>query len=985
MREAESGQCIRLSDLISIITDSESSWPLLLDSQVIHQALGPGRILTIRHAEPLRSAHSPASDPLVSIQFSGKRADFRTNTMPRYFEGACGLPAERVPALAEWLKRSSHPRELASVALPFDFSQAVSAWKERIHQAEEEHRRRRIRRQELSSFRRLLEAQVANLLETDFFGVDEEIRDLATQLSELPPPPTHLLNWAEGKLEEWRATYLRRWLQTELQQPFDQEQALAASTFDQDVRVVARAGSGKTRTLVGRAAFLIQHCRVDPSQVMLLAFNRAAAAEMKERLEVLLPVPPHVFTFHALAYALVHPTESPLHDVEEADDATQSRFIDEVIHDYLRASPGFDPVRKVMMAYFRCDWEQIEAGGFQLPREDMLRLRRSLPRESLRGDQVKSYGEKVLADLLFEHDVPYSYERNYVWNGCNYRPDFTIFSSAGSGLILEYFGLCGDPGYDDQMEAKRRFWRQCPGWELVEVGPQEVVPNHRERLWHRLEGVLRKAGLQPRRLSEDEIWTRIRTRAVGAFTRAVRQFIGRARKQRLQPDDLDARCSAHQPLTAGESAFTEAGRWLYRRYLERLAATGDDDYDGLLETAIGLIASGHTRFQRRGEDGDVARLRHLFIDEGQDLSPLFLALVDAMRGRNADLRIFCVGDDWQSINGFAGTDLAIFQGLGSHFQPSVTRHVATNYRSRRQIVEAGNALMSGLGASAVASSAQPGKVWVADLREFHPTALETKRFSGDLISPACLRLISNLNESRASTLLLSRRNRVHWFIAGDAEPPRPTERQRVQAFQKRLRSLLPGCSEEHRLQVLTAHRSKGMEADLVIILDAVERAYPLLHPQWVFYRVFGDSPAELEAAERRLFYVALTRARRTVVLLTEGGARSPFLEELERRVRVELVDWSALPPPMDTETSHFAVEIYGPTYKFKDSLKAHRYRWSARERSWVRVDSVSAFDLARVQGDLASGPAGLRMRVRNDANVVVHEFVLRAGSWIPVS
>jgi DNA helicase-4 len=44
----------------------------------------------------------------------------------------------------------------------------------------------------------------------------------------------------------------------------------------------------------------------------------------------------------------------------------------------------------------------------------------------------------------------------------------------------------------------------------------------------------------------------------------------------------------------------------------------------------------------------------------------------------------------------------------------------------------------------------------------------------------------------------------------------------------------------------------------VIVLDAVKRSYPLIHPNWVFLRVFGDSIDSIEDEERRLFYVATT-------------------------------------------------------------------------------------------------------------------------------
>lgn len=76
---------------------------------------------------------------------------------------------------------------------------------------------------------------------------------------------------------------------------------------------------------------------------------------------------------------------------------------------------------------------------------------------------------------------------------------------------------------------------------------------------------------------------------------------------------------------------------------------------------------------------------------------------------------------------------------------------------------------------------------------------------------------------------------------------------------------------ERPLHLMTATRSKGKEFDTVVILDAVDEFWP--------YERTGDQ-RELEA-ERRLFYVAFTRARRRVVFLTEEDAPiSPFVEEL---------------------------------------------------------------------------------------------------------
>ena len=86
--------------------------------------------------------------------------------------------------------------------------------------------------------------------------------------------------------------------------------------------------------------------------------------------------------------------------------------------------------------------------GYGPEAREILRYRRSLGRVTLDGTYVKSFGEKVIANFLFEHDIEYKYEWRFWWDGRNYHPDFTIFTGARGGIIIEYFGMAGDPYYD---------------------------------------------------------------------------------------------------------------------------------------------------------------------------------------------------------------------------------------------------------------------------------------------------------------------------------------------------------------------------------------------------------------------------------------------------------------------------------------------------------------------------------------------------------
>src|SRR5690606_14343675 len=125
-----------------------------------------------------------------------------------------------------------------------------------------------------------------------------------------------------------------------------------------------------------------------------------------------------------LAYRIVHPTEELLYD-ETDGRQTQSRAVQEIIDDWLASPERHARIRDVMLEHFRQDWNAIVKCGFDRDREAFLAYRRSIVNETLNGEYVKSFGEKVIADFLFEHDIQYRYERNFRWDDFNYKPDFS--------------------------------------------------------------------------------------------------------------------------------------------------------------------------------------------------------------------------------------------------------------------------------------------------------------------------------------------------------------------------------------------------------------------------------------------------------------------------------------------------------------------------------------------------------------------------------
>ena len=235
-------------------------------------------------------------------------------------------------------------------------------------------------------------------------------------------------------------------------------------------------------------------------------------------------------------------------------------------------------------------------------------------------------------------------------------------------------------------QEKKGFWSSKTGWTLLSFTPHNIRKNGEEAFRKNLKHSLEKLGFECDRLSEDEIWHRVRDRAIDRFTTAVVSFVQRCRKLSLGGQQLTDLVRNYVTTSDVEAGFLDVARPLYETYLNRIASTGEDDFDGLMQRASQAVSGEHTRFERLSGSGDLREIRHICIDEYQDFSELFHLLVEAIRKQNPSVLFFCVGDDWQAINGFAGSDLRFYENFQKQFVPSDRFHISTNYRSCTGIV-----------------------------------------------------------------------------------------------------------------------------------------------------------------------------------------------------------------------------------------------------------------------------------------------------------
>ena len=277
----------------------------------------------------------------------------------------------------------------------------------------------------------------------------------------------------------------------------------------------------------------------------------------------------------------------------------------------------------------------------------------------------------------------------------------------------------------------------------------------------------------------------------------------------------------------------------YTAWQEMLKNEGHIDFNMMITQATKLVEKGKFR----------APWKYIMIDEYQDISPQRLALIEALcqQSEHQSCVLFAVGDDWQSIYEFAGSDVDLTTGFTERFPRSTVHNLDTTYRFNNQIGEVANRFVQQNPAQ-IEKTLKSHKEQKAKAVTLAPSANVEK-------------ILDDLNRKAKSTMsvLLLGRNHYH-------------KPELLSDWQKRFGLL--------SIEFMTCHASKGKEADFVIILSVDEGQFPArvktLHLDNVLTQS-GDSFPHAE--ERRLFYVAMTRAKKKV-WITYKGAGSSFIKEL---------------------------------------------------------------------------------------------------------
>nr|WP_315494208.1 UvrD-helicase domain-containing protein [uncultured Rhodoferax sp.] len=647
--------------------------------------------------------------------------------------------------------------------------------------------------------------------------------------------------------------------------PLTQEQAKAVVCLDNRVLLVASAGSGKTSTMVAKAGFALKNGYFEPERMLLLAFNNDAAKELgqriKERLTPLgLPAERVVAkTFHAFGLDVIGQATGKKPSLAAwVESGKDLEHLLAIVDDLKDRDVGFraswDLFRIVLgqdLPKFGKEEESPDSWDGNSKQEGF---------RTLNNEVVKSRGEQVIANWLFYNGVKYVYEADYKVDTADaqhrqYKPDF-YFPDADA--YLEHWGVNekGEPppsfvGYKEGMAWKREIHAKNQT-KLLETTMADLWTG---KAFQYLETELPKLGITLDPDPERPVPGRAPIENP-RLARTIRSFITHCKSNRLSGSELRAR------LDSGVAGNFKFRHTLFLRLAERISEEWEArlkqansiDFEDMLNLATDCVEQG-----RWTSPYDL-----VMVDEFQDASQARARLVAALVNA-PDKHLFAVGDDWQSINRFAGADLGVMTDFESKFGRAVTLKLETTFRCPQELCDISSAFVQ-------KNPAQLRKV----VRSSQPQVEDP------------VGIVRVEDETQIRTAVAKR-------LAQIAEAGNPGRKQKVLLlgrYQKD-RSYLPLDYDQTRIELefITVHSSKGLEGDHVILprVTSETLGFPSGVADDPVLRLAmpgGDSYEYAE--ERRLFYVALTRARSTVTLVTVAHKESPFITELVKEHQMGL-------------------------------------------------------------------------------------------------
>lgn len=639
------------------------------------------------------------------------------------------------------------------------------------------------------------------------------------------------------------------------------DQITAIASDEDNTLLVAGAGTGKTTTILGKLAYLIERVGVDPQDILLLSFTGRAVQELTDRIDNKFPDKNiKAKTFHSFGLSILGDALGQKPDLAFDTNTARQKFLNEQFDLFIKDSSYLHRAVEYFAYYLKP--VVLEPGFKNL--DDYYMYVKTEQNITLKKEYVKSQQEVMIANSLYMNGVNYVYEEPYKHQTSDskyrqYRPDFYL---PDYDIYLEHFGINrkGEVRFTEnanQNALQTKKYQEGMAWKrelhkkhntkLIETFSYEFT----ERNWS--EQLVIKLKAHNVIFSERNIGEIFETlKSSGSVKQIVElfgTFLGLSKSNGLDLGLLRDRVMSRN--NAREIAFFEIFSPIYQAYEDYLTKSKSIDFDDMLIKA--------TRFIKEGIYKN--NFKYIIIDEFQDFSTSKFHLVKALCDQNPETKLFCVGDDWQSIFRFTGSDISLMTNFEDSYGFTRKNKLVVTNRFNNKIAVVSNKF--------ILKNPHQIKKEVKSEETISGEAVEILyKGKNDNTEQLLSEILKTLNEEA-----LEKKKKATVFLLGRYKHNKPDN---FIKYKSQYKNLL--------VEFLTIHASKGSEADYVIILDVLSGKYGIpsgVTDDPLLEIVLSKGDSYPHAEERRLMYVAMTRARHKVFIVTEDGKQSVFVLELE--------------------------------------------------------------------------------------------------------
>ena len=761
----------------------------------------------------------------------------------------------------------------------------------------------------------------------------------------------HNENFIQKTMKDGKEYLDRILLESDPKIVLDEDQRRVVLTDEDYCLVIAGAGAGKTTTVAAKVRYLVEKRGIDPSEILVVSFTNKAVQELADKINKDLAIDCPISTFHSAGNAILRkhtPEKLNIVDSSKLYFILQDYFKDAILtnetlvnHLILFFSSYFDaPMDENDLSNF---FNKIAKSNFSTMRSDLNEYKkqvmdiRSKKMVTIQNEILRSHQEVEIANFLYLNHIDYEYEPIYKYDIPHarkpYTPDFKIWQG-NKYAYLEHFGVSENGKNNRFSDDELKAYKKAINDKII-LHKRHKTPliytfseyNDHQPLLKHLQDELEKQGFEIRPRSNKEVMEKLisseENRYIRRLLTLICRFITNFKTNGYNEDDFNR--MFHSTLNVRTRLFLNITHDCYLEYERQLKESHAVDFQDMINDSAKLLRQVKEMKQKLD-------YKYIIVDEYQDISRQRFDLVKAL-SEVCDAKIMAVGDDWQSIYAFSGSDITLFTQFAEKMGYAKLLKIVKTYRNSQEVIDiAGNFIQK--------NTSQISKTLISPKNITDPVIIYTydatpKKAHGDNRSgvnyaiahavETALEQIQIYNEQEekeedSSILLIGR-------FGFDADRLEKSGLFEFTQYKSQLKSVR---FPKMNITFLTAHASKGLGYDNVIVVNGKNETYgfpsKIEDDPVLSFVIKGDRSIDY-AEERRLFYVAMTRTKNRVYFIAPEQNPSEFLLEIKREYKnVSLRgNWNEDYQPNNTTKKVCPICGYPLQYRYKNSYGLRLY------------------------------------------------------------